>query len=42
MCTRYVFTDPADMIRDVFAVTDPLPGSNFAPNSKNGVRVKFA
>lgn len=32
MCTRYVFTDPADMIRDIFTVSDPLPASNFKPN----------
>src|SRR5688572_967364 len=30
MCTRYVFTDPAEAIRELFRVTGPLP--NFPPN----------
>jgi putative SOS response-associated peptidase YedK len=30
MCTRYVFTDPAEAIRDLFRVTGPLP--NWPPN----------
>lgn len=25
MCTRYVFTDPAEAIRDLFSITAPLP-----------------
>ncbi len=30
MCTRYVFTDPAEAIRDLFRITAPLP--NWPPN----------
>jgi putative SOS response-associated peptidase YedK len=30
MCTRYVFTDPAEAIRDLFKITAPLP--NWPPN----------
>lgn len=30
MCTRYVFTDPAEAIRDLFRVTAPLP--NWPPS----------
>ncbi|MEZ5832572.1 MAG: SOS response-associated peptidase [Dongiaceae bacterium] len=30
MCTRYVFTDPAESIRDLFKITAPLP--NWPPN----------
>jgi putative SOS response-associated peptidase YedK len=30
MCTRDVFTDPAEAIRDLFKITAPLP--NWPPN----------
>ena len=30
MCTRYLFTDPAEAIRDLFRITAPLP--NWPPN----------
>ena len=30
MCTRYVFTDPAEAIRDLFRITAPLP--NWPPS----------
>jgi putative SOS response-associated peptidase YedK len=30
MCTRYVFTDPAEAIRDLFKITAPLP--NWPPS----------
>jgi hypothetical protein len=30
MCTRYVFTDPAEAIRDLFSITTPLP--NWPPS----------
>ena len=30
MCTRYVLTNPADAIRDLFRVTSPMP--NWPPS----------
>ena len=34
MCTRYVFTDPAEVIRDLFSITAPLP--NWPPYYNTG------